>query len=69
MLVYARVHNKDAIISLEKRDQPRPSPVLASEIVPPPKAMEAVTSLNAAHEKACKGYAEQFVTQLYILPP
>lgn len=70
MLVYARVCNKDAIKSLDRpRERPDPPPVQASEIVPPPRAMEAVTSLNAAHVKACKEHAERSVSWVYASSP
>lgn len=64
MLVYARVYNKDAIVD-RAIQRPDPPPVRASEIVPPPKAMEAVTSLNVAHDEACKEHTERSVSLLH----
>ena len=36
---------------------------VAIETVPPPRALEVVAALNAAHDEACEKYTERFINR------
>ncbi|KAI0374832.1 cysteine proteinase [Pilatotrama ljubarskyi] len=63
MLVYARVGDRNVSPTPAKTNghaEPSPSQQpSAAGMEPPPKAMEVVESLNAAHRKACDNYAQR----------
>ncbi|KAI9064377.1 cysteine proteinase [Trametes sanguinea] len=54
MLVYARVNNRTPPTPDAPNGQGE-----ALGITPPPKALEVVQAMNAAHEKACEDYAQR----------
>ena len=78
MLIYSRVPNTNAS-SAASSVNGKPSRVtngstngihssisqdsVAIETVPPPRALEVVAALNAAHDEACEKYTERFINR------
>ncbi|CDO68332.1 hypothetical protein BN946_scf184799.g59 [Trametes cinnabarina] len=54
MLIYARVGERSPPIPGTTKGEPP-----ARYVIPPPKALEVVEAMNAAHEKACEEYAQR----------
>lgn len=67
MLVYAKVCKKDtsptsSIHSGTKHQAESPLPTSSPEVVPPPRAVEVVNSLNAEHVKACEEFRKRYAS-------
>ena len=61
MLVYARVGSKSASpMPGNPNGDAATSQSPKVDVEPPPKAMEVVQAMNAAHEKACEDYVQRY---------
>ncbi|KAI0362032.1 cysteine proteinase [Trametes cingulata] len=59
MLVYARVGDRTVPAKTNGHAESGSSQPSVAEVAAPPKAMEVVESLNAAHQKACEDYTQR----------